>query len=383
MTPAARAAAAIAVLDRILGGTPAEQALINWGRASRFAGSGDRHAVRDLVYDALRCKRSFAALGGGMTGRGLVLGGLRSQGIDAETLFTGEGHAPAALTPAEAGLVPEGAEALDVPDWLLPRLQAALGPDTDATLLALRRRAPVYLRMNTRRATAADILTSLAADGIAARLMSDVSNALQVMEGARKIQTSAAYQSGLVELQDLSSQAVVQALPLQDGMKVLDHCAGGGGKTLAMAARADLRLFAHDAEPRRMADLTERAKRAGIAVSIVENPEKTAPYDVILTDVPCSGSGSWRRDPQGKWALTEARLDELIRLQSSILTRVAPMVAKGGVLAYATCSLLRDENEDRISQFLAEHPGWTLTHQQRFSPLQGGDGFFLARLMHD
>ena len=145
MTPAARLSAAIGILDRVLAGSPAEQALTNWARASRFAGSGDRHAVRDLVFDALRCRRSFAALGGGETGRGLILGGLRAAGATPETLFTGEGHAPAPVTEDDAGHAPTAYEALDLPDWLAPDLSRDLGPDLVAVAQALQHRAPVFL----------------------------------------------------------------------------------------------------------------------------------------------------------------------------------------------------------------------------------------------
>jgi 16S rRNA (cytosine967-C5)-methyltransferase len=315
-----------------------------------------------------------------MIGRGLILGGLRATGQAAEALFTGQGHDPAPITDADQGHPPEGAAALDIPDWLLPRFQAALGDETEAILQALRQRAPVFLRVNTARISLADAKAKLAAEGISSEFNQLAKTCLQVTENARKIQNSECYVSGLVELQDASSQAVVQALPLTDGMTVLDLCAGGGGKTLAMAASAKLRLFAHDADPRRMRDLPDRAKRAGAKVTLIETPEKSAPYDLILTDVPCSGSGSWRRDPQGKWALTEERLAEIGRLQTEILARAAALLAPMGTLAYATCSLLREENEDRIAAFLAANPGWTCALQQRFSPLQGGDGFFLALL---
>lgn len=380
MTPAARAAAAIEVLDRILSGEPAEQALTNWGRASRYAGSGDRHAVRDLVYDALRCKRSFAALGGGMTGRGLVLGGIRAAGGDPALLFTSQGHAPMSLSDADQPRPPSKAEELDVPDWLLPSLAKALPGDLDVTLQALRKRAPVFLRVNARKADLTTAQARLGADGIATRAVEGLAFGLEVTENPRKIQQSAAYAEGLVELQDASSQAVVEALPLRDGMRVLDYCAGGGGKTLAMAGRAGLRLYAHDAAPQRLRDLAPRAGRAGVKVYITDTPDKTAPYDLILTDVPCSGSGSWRRDPMGKWQLTADRLGQLQGIQARILDQVLPMLAPNGVLAYATCSLLAEENEDQIAGFLLRHPGWSCRSQQRFSPLSGGDGFFLALL---
>ncbi len=377
MTPAARAAAAISVLDRVLAGEPAERALTHWGRGARYAGSGDRAAVRDLVFGALRRRRSAAALGGGDTGHGLILGLARASGLQ-DQWFDGSPHSPAPAT--GAGRAPDAAEATDLPDWLIPLMQQALGTDFPAVAESMRDRAPVCLRVNAARGRREGAIARLAAEGIAAVPHPLAAMALEVTEGARKVQNSAAYAEGLVELQDAASQAVIEALPLRDGMRVLDHCAGGGGKTLAMAARARLRLWAHDAAPRRMADLPARAARAGVKVILTENPEKAAPYDLVLTDVPCSGSGSWRRDPEGKWALTPERLAELARIQAGILDRVAPMVAPGGWLAYATCSFLRAEDEDQIAAFLSRTPGWRIEAERRFSPLQGGDGFYLALL---
>lgn len=378
MTPGARLSAAIAVLDRVLAGEPAEKALTNWGRASRYAGSGDRAAVRDVVYDALRQRRSAAASGGGLTGRGLVLGLTRATGQEA--LFSGEGHAPAPPGPEETGREPLPEERLDLPDWLLPELRDSLGPDFEQVAAALRVRAPVFLRVNLGKTDVPGAVAALAAEGIVARPHPLAGTALEVVENARRVQASAAYLSGLVELQDASSQAVVEALPLRDGMTVLDHCAGGGGKTLAMAARAKLRLFAHDAMPRRMADLPGRAKRAGVTVTLTEMPEVTAPYDLALIDAPCSGSGSWRRDPEGKWRLTPEALAGIEETQRAILDRVTPMVRQGGVLAYATCSLLRRENTDQTRAFLLRHPGWTLRSELHLTPMRDGDGFYLAIL---
>lgn len=383
MTPQARLSAAIDVLDRILAGTPAEQALTNWGRASRFAGSGDRAAVRDLVFDALRCKRSFAALGGGLSGRGLVLGGLRDRGLDPAEWFTGIGHAPAVLTAADAGHAPAGNVALDCPDWLAPQLQAALAEEFAPVMQALRQRAPVFLRVNLTKATADQARAALAAEGIQCKFHHLANTALEVTENARKIQNSHAYLDGLVELQDAASQAVIAALPLRDGQRVLDYCSGGGGKALAMAAQAQLKLVAHDADPRRMRDIPVRAARAGVKIAVAETAAIGTGYDVILTDVPCSGAGSWRRDPQGKWALTPARLEALCQIQAEILDKAALLLAPKGTLAYATCSMLGAENEAQIAAFLARHPGWQNPIQQRFSPLQGADGFFVALLTRE
>ena len=379
MTPAARISAAIEVLDAILMGQAPEFVLTNWGRANRFAGSGDRAAIRDLVYDALRCRASFAAFGGGLTGRGLALGGLRAAGGQVDALFTGEGHAPAKVTAQDEGSSPLGYDALDCPPWLGPRLESALGEEFAPTLRALQRRAPVFLRVNLARITREDAQIGLAEEGIATQPVSWVHTALEVTENARKIQTSQAYQTGLVELQDASSQAVVAGLYLTPNMKVLDYCAGGGGKALALAARG-AKVWAHDAFAARMADLPTRAARAGQRILITAQPAETKPYDVVLTDVPCSGSGSWRRDPVGKWALTQARLAEVCTLQAQIMDQVAPLVRHGGTLAYVTCSLLTEENEAQVGAFLARHAGWIGKTQKRFSPLQGGDGFFFATL---
>jgi 16S rRNA (cytosine967-C5)-methyltransferase len=203
-----------------------------------------------------------------------------------------------------------------------------------------------------------------------------------VVGGARKIHASRAFSEGLVELQDAASQAVVEALALSDGMRVLDLCAGGGGKTLAMAALARLDLFAHDADPGRMRDLPARAVRAGITVHVLTGGQVDAagPFDLVLADVPCSGSGSWRRAPEAKWALTADRLAALRSAQMAILDRAVRLVAPRGTLVYATCSLLRTENEAQIAAFLDRHPGWSSDVEHRFTPLQGGDGFYTASL---
>jgi 16S rRNA (cytosine967-C5)-methyltransferase len=384
MTPGARLSAAIGVLDRVLAGAPAEQALTNWARGSRYAGSGDRAAVRDLVFGALRCRRSFAALGGSDTGRGLILGGLRAEGAAVEALFTGQGHAPAPLGPAETTEPPalEELVALDCPDWLAPRLRQSLGPDFAPVMERLRHRAPVFLRANAARTDRAAAQARLAEEGIVARPHPLAPHALEVTQGARRLAGSAVLREGLVELQDAASQAVAQAVPLWPGARVLDYCAGGGGKTLALAARIPLHSFAHDADPGRMRDLPARAERAGVKVTLLDGAgvARAAPFDVVLADVPCSGSGSWRRAPEGKWRLTEARLLALCRVQAQVLDNAAGLVGAGGSLAYATCSLLAAENQDQIGSFLARTPGWRLDRDLRLTPLDGGDGFYLAVL---
>lgn len=379
MTPGARVSAAIEVLDRIRAGEPAEKALTNWARGARYAGSKDRAALRDHVFSVLRCWRSCAARGCGADGRALMLGSLRGQGIDPDVIFTGEGHAPARLTEAErvAG-VPDKAAARDLPDWLWPRFEASLGPTAEAAAAALRRRAPIMLRVNARRATREAALARLAAEGVVAQPVDIAKTALQVLEGERKITTSQCYADGWIELQDGSSQAAMEVLDVPEGARVLDYCAGGGGKALALAARVDGAFFAHDAAPQRMRDLPVRAARAGAEVRLVTQPEGS--FEVVLCDAPCSGSGTWRRSPEAKWALTPTRLTELTEIQRQILSKAASLVAPGGLLAYATCSVLDAENQEVIGRFSRDHPEWALQVAQRWPISEAGDGFYLAQL---
>jgi 16S rRNA (cytosine967-C5)-methyltransferase len=163
---------------------------------------------------------------------------------------------------------------------------------------------------------------------------------------------------------------------------VLDFCAGGGGKTLALAARADLLLWAHDADLARLRDLPVRAERAGVDVELVDlqGVAQAAPFDLVLLDVPCSGSGSWRRSPEGKWRLTPDALEHLLSTQDAILDQAAELVAENGALAYVTCSILRQENRARIDGFLDRHPDWRLLRDRQFLPGAPGDGFYLAVL---
>ena len=383
MIAAARIAAAIEILDTILSGAPAEKALTTWGRMHRFAGSGDRLAIRDLVYDALRCRRSLAALGGSETGRGLMIGLVRRAVQNPAEVFTGLGHAPAVLGPLDAEFTnPPAPVRLDLPDWLYAIFERDLGADAEPVMVALQTRAPVTLRVNLRRADLPSVLKMLDQDGIVAVPHPDIKTALQVTGNARKIQHSKAYLDGMVELQDASSQAAVLRLPLHPGGHVLDYCAGGGGKSLAMAGVADVTIVAHDADPRRMADLGPRAARAGVTIQTAQTPDlpQMPPFDLVLVDAPCSGSGTWRRTPDAKWRLTPDGLARLCDLQAGILMQAAAFVAPGGTLAYATCSVLKAENQTQALGFLAAMPGWVMQEEMQLLPTTLGDGFYLALL---
>ncbi|SDE13654.1 16S rRNA (cytosine967-C5)-methyltransferase [Paracoccus isoporae] len=383
MTPGARVAAAIPILDRVLAGDAAEPALIGWARSSRFAGSGDRAAVRDLVFEALRRRDSLAALGGGMSGRAIFLGMIRAEGGAPKEIFSGQGHSPAPLSEAERAAGIDRAQALalpDLPGWIWPDWQASLGERALHLAHAMRSRAPVWLRVNPRRATPEQARAGLAAAGIETVASPQLPTALQVTAGERRIGRSDAYLGGMVELQDLSPQLACAALPLRPGDSVLDYCAGGGGKSLALAARSDARIVAHDAAPGRMADLPARARRAGAAVEIASPGQLRGSYDLVVADVPCSGSGTWRRTPDAKWRLTRAGLDRLLQTQAAILDETAPLVLPGGHLAYMTCSLLEGENDAQIAAFLDRAPGFREIERRRWTPDDASDGFFMALL---
>ncbi len=382
MTPAARVQTAAELLDEILAGAPAEQVLTRWARASRFAGSKDRAAVRDHVYDVLRRRRSALPEGLSQGGRALMIGLLAQDGADLDALFDDSAYGPARLGDAERAALAQGSGAVDLPDWIIPRMEAALGTGCAANMDAMRHRAPVMLRVNLRKATRESALARLQQDGIEALPSPLVDTALEVTEGARRVAQSAAYRDGLIELQDASSQAAIAALGIAEGARVLDYCAGGGGKTLAMAGRVQGRFFAHDIDPRRMRDLPTRAGRAGVEVTCLDKAGvgAGAPYDLVFCDVPCSGSGTWRRTPDAKWRFSEGDLEALLPVQAAILAEGAALVAPSGRLVYATCSLLPEENDAQIAGFLAANPGWCIEMSRRWSLADGCDGFFVAAL---
>ena len=381
MTPGARIAASIEILDSIVAGQAAEQALTRWARASRFAGSGDRAAVRDYVYDALRHWRSDAVRGGGSSGRARLIGRLRAQGGDL-SLFDGTGHAPEPLNEAElaAGTTPEQiGDQWDLPDWLVDAFQASLGAAAQATAKALTERAPVTLRVNTSLGDVTSAQKHLQSEGVETVVNPRADTALTVTAGPRRLRNAQSYLKGLVELQDASSQAAIAGI--SGTGTALDFCAGGGGKSLALAARG-WRVTAHDIDPARMRDLPARAERGAHHITVV-TPEQLAGadvFDLVLCDAPCSGSGTWRRTPEAKWTLTPDRLADLTTMQARVLDQAMRHVKPGGELVYATCSVLQVENMDQIEGFMVRHSGWQVAHAQSWPVDHAGDGFFVAHL---
>lgn len=386
MTPGARVSAAIAVLDQIGRGTPAEKALTGWARASRFAGSKDRAAVRDHVFDVLRARRS---LGDG-DGRSLMLRlGLR-EGWVLDDLFVGIGHAPAAMTASERAalsvpLALEEAASCDIPDWLWPHWHESLRDDAVAVAQAQQGRAEIFLRVNRGKADADTAIASLAEDGITTERHANVAGCLRVTDNPRKVKAARAYLEGLVELQDAASQSAIAAVPLSRDARILDYCAGGGGKSLGFADRGHVTVFAHDIDPRRMRDLPVRATRAGVQITTLTTKAlaQHGPFDVVFCDAPCSGAGTWRRAPDAKWRLTAERLADLTQSQDAVLEGAAPLVAADGVLVYATCSVLESENDAAIGRFIAENDDWRVSLSKQILPDGQGDGFYYAILMRE
>jgi 16S rRNA (cytosine967-C5)-methyltransferase len=387
MTPGARMAAAIEVLEHVeRDPAPADRILAAWGRGHRFAGAKDRAAIADHVYDMLRRRRSLAWAAGGEGPRHAAIGLCLVSGQDPDAVFTGAGHAPPPLTADERAAlaaprppVPDPVR-LDYPDWLDAALRSSLGDRFEPSMRAMQARAPVDLRVNALKADLGSARAALERDGVATETVPLAPMCLRAPPGAPVART-AAYRDGLVELQDAASQAAVDFAGVSPGDVVLDFCAGGGGKTLALAAAMEGRgrLVAHDASPRRMADLPARLARAGARAEIA-GPEALERLrgrcDVVFIDAPCSGSGSWRRDPAGKWRLTAAALADVAAVQARILRSALAYLRPGGAAVYATCSMLSAENEAVVAKVSEARA----VRMMSLAPSDGCGGFFAAML---
>jgi 16S rRNA (cytosine967-C5)-methyltransferase len=380
MTPAARLSAAIEVIDTIEAQrAPAAQALKEWGTAHRFAGSGDRAAIAGLVWDVLRRRASSAFVMDDDRPRARVLGMLKvERGMDAETisaLCDGGRFAPEPLTDGErAALTSRSASdapapvAGDYPEWLDPYLAKAFGDDRAAEATAMASRAPLDLRVNTLRGKREKVLASLKHLGAKETPWSPIG--LRILLGADAknpgIHAEEDFIKGAVEVQDEGSQLAALLSAAKPGEQVIDLCAGAGGKTLALAAmmQGKGRLIATDHDKRQLAPIYERLSRAGIHNADVRTPKGAddpladikASADLVLIDAPCSGTGTWRRNPDAKWRMRPGALEIRIKDQIAVLDRAAPLVKPGGRIAYITCSVLTDENAEQVRAFVARHP---------------------------
>ena len=427
MTPAARLSATIdilAVMDAQR--RPAADCLKEWGIAHRFAGSKDRSAIAGLLYDCLRVRASASWLMDDDSPRAVLFGMLRDlRGLDADGvagLASGEGHAPASLTENERSRLEQGTleGAPDhvrgnYPEWLAGAFSAVFGDGAVDEGRALATRAPLDLRANLLKAQREKVLRALAHLGAQPTPLSPLG--VRVPAGpdgrAPSLTGEPSHIKGHVEVQDEGSQVASLLSGAKPGEQVLDLCAGGGGKTLALAAQMNNKgqIYATDDDGRRLAPIYDRIARADARNIQVRAPKREQDViadlqgrcDLVLVDAPCSGTGTWRRHPDAKWRMRPGALTERCKDQDSILANAVRFLKPGGRLVYVTCSVLREENEDRIDRLTAEHadlapigvgelaqgadlpqlaeqaspfgPGLRLTPRQT-----GTDGFYVAAL---
>ena len=390
MTPAARLAAAIELLAAVDAAPrrPADGIANDFFRARRFIGSGDRRAVSDRAWRVLRSRRRLAwwldRAGTAPTPRMLVAASLLLEGWTAagvaQSYSGGQfGAAPMLQMESAAAAALEGhtldhpempqAVRLEVPDWLLPHLAARFGDALDTEMAAMEDPAPLDLRVNALKATREQAVAALAAEGIAAAPTALSPWGLRI-EGRRAVTTGAAFQTGLVEIQDEGSQLVAALVGAGPQMRVADWCAGAGGKTLALAMAMGNRghIVAADVHDKRLDGAVRRLRRAGVhnvEQHLIQPGDKwtkrrAGSFDRVLVDAPCTGTGTWRRNPDARARLRPLDLEELLPKQAAILDDACRLVRAGGWLVYATCSLLLEENEAQVESFLTRHPEFSI-----------------------
>lgn len=375
-----RLAAAIEVLEDIAGRRrPAADALKDWGLSHRFAGSGDRAAIGNIVYDALRRRRSAGWLFDTDTPRALGFGALllewdlTPEGLN--TVLDGDRFAPAPLSDDEVGLANSRKLAdappeirADIPDWCVPLFQDMYGDDWVAEAAGLSARPPLDLRVNTLLSTREKVLGELS--GMQASASDLAPNGIRIppIDGSGRhpnVQAEPAFQKGWFEVQDEGSQIVAALAGARAGMQVLDYCAGAGGKTLALSADMENKgqIFAYDSEKARLAPIFDRLKRSEnrnvqVAAKAQDLVALEGQMDIVLVDAPCTGSGTWRRRPDAKWRLSEKQLGVRTGEQSAILDAAKAYVKPGGRIVYITCSVFPAENADQVAAFLEREPGF-------------------------
>jgi 16S rRNA (cytosine967-C5)-methyltransferase len=380
MRAGGRLAAAIEVLAEIeTRRRPVAEALKDWGTSHRFAGSGDRAAIGNLVYDALRWRASTAWVMGADTPRSLVLGAVARHwdgGVEElSRRMADDPHAPEPLTEHETGRVstaditeaPDHVRA-DVPEWLAPKMERAFGPVWVPEGEALALRPPLDMRVNRLKADRPKVLKALSHFGATEAPHSPDGLRIAPTSGDGRhpnVQVEPAFQKGWFEIQDEGSQIAALMVGAKPGEQILDLCAGGGGKTLALAAAMGNKgqVLATDSDRARLAPIFDRLKRAGTRnVQVREAGASLTDLggrmDAVLIDAPCTGTGTWRRRPDAKWRLTDRALGERIAEQSALLASAARYVKPGGRLVYVTCSFLPEENHERVAAFLADADGF-------------------------
>jgi 16S rRNA (cytosine967-C5)-methyltransferase len=403
MTPAARLSAAIEVLaDVDARRRPAADALKDWGLNHRFAGSGDRAAVAGLVYDTLRRRASAGWVMGEGTPRATLLGMLRlERGFDVDAiaaLADGARFAPAPLSAEERTRLAQADLASapppiagDYPEWLDAQFARVFGDGRAQELAALAARAPLDLRVNTFKADRDKATAALSGLGCEPTRWSPVGLRIRLAAAAKSpaIHAEPAFLKGMVEVQDEGSQLAALLAGAARGEQVVDLCAGAGGKTLALAAAMENhgQVYATDSDKRRLAPIHARLERAGLRNVQVRTPRGDADVlsdlagraDLVLIDAPCTGIGVWRRNPDAKWRMRPGALAVRQKEQEAALDRAAPLVKPGGRIAYATCSVLAEENDDQVREFLARHPGFAVVPPAQVCEALGERAYLFRR----
>ncbi len=418
MTPAARIQAVIDILEGMnASALPADRFIREFFRARRYAGSKDRASVADRVFDIERHRASLAWRMQDDSSRALAIASLLADGVDMaeiEALFGGAGYGPPALTQAERDAIaapvrndPPLHVQGEFPAFLEAELVRGLGDQLLDEMRATQSRAPVDLRVNTLKASRDAVLATLRAEGYAADPARYSPFAIRIPSGDRlaALRQNKIFELGFFEFQDEAAQIAALLARARPGERILDLAAGAGGKALALAA--DMKnlgsLIACDIDAGRLAQLGPRAERAGAVIEVHPGEAPPGPFDAVFVDAPCSGTGTWRRQPELRWRITQARLDQLMAIQDTLLDQAAARAAPGRRIVYATCSWLPCENEDRIAQFLARHPDFAVRPAAKIwreiapgdpppgmaeffraaSHATGTDGFFAAILMRN
>jgi 16S rRNA (cytosine967-C5)-methyltransferase len=403
MTPAARLAAAIDVFAAIENERrPAADVLKSWGHSHRFAGSGDRAAIAGLVYDALRRRASSAWIMGAETPRAVLLGMLRlERGLDRAAiaqLASGAQYAPEPLSEDERTRLEVASlstapphVAGDYPEWLDPHFARAFGDARAEEGAALASRAPLDLRVNTLKAErdrAAEMLSDLKPEptrwspwGLRIRLSAEAKSPA--------IHAEPAFLKGIIEVQDEGSQLAALFSGAVPGEQVVDLCAGAGGKTLALAAMMQNKgqIFATDDDKRRLAPIHERLKRSGARNVQVRTPRSVGSQlddlagriDLVLIDAPCTGIGTWRRNPDAKWRMRPGALEQRINEQTKVFDRAVSLLKPDGRIAFITCSVLQEENADQVRAFLTRHPRFSAMPAAEVVQALGEHAFIFSR----
>jgi len=403
MTPSARLSAAIEVFADIeTRRRPAADTLKDWGLSHRFAGSGDRAAIAGLAYDALRRRASSAWLMGEASARAVLIGMLRRErGLstaDIEALCSGARFAPDLLTEAEKSALESRTLADapahvqgDYPDWLDPYFARALGDERAAEGEALASRAPLDLRVNTLAASRDDIVPKLSHLGAEPARWSPMGLRIRLAADSKSpaIHAEPAYLKGQIEIQDEGSQLAAVLAAAEPGEQVVDLCAGAGGKTLALAAAMENhgQIYATDSDKRRLVAIHDRLLRADARNVQVRTPRGEADVlsdlagraDLVLIDAPCTGTGTWRRNPDAKWRIRPGALGERLKQQEAVLERAASLVKPDGRIAYVTCSVLAEENGDQIRAFAGRHADFSVDKPANVTKALGERAYLFGR----